>query len=218
MNKFSLPIFILITFLFSCAKSNNAEVEIYSNNFDSGNLQGIIGGVISPFNGSNVLGNYNNEQFTLSISDLPEHDIVEIYFLLYIHDNWDGNTQAQDNLIGPDRWQMKVDNKTYINTTFSNGDCIPGNFCPPQSYPADYPNFYNNPKTGAASTDLPGFCSKATNTNGTTLYVIHKRLSHKDASITIQCLDQLVQKNVEDPKCDESWSIDNLQVNVIKLN
>jgi hypothetical protein len=218
MNKFILPGFLLFVLLGSCAKSFDDQEDVYYNDFESGNLTNISNGKISPFNGSQVLGNYNNGQFDLSINNLPAHDIIDITFDLYIHDSWEGVQSGIDQTNGPDIWKMVVDNKTYINTTFANFDCVPGNFCPPQSYPADYPNQSNNPKSGASRTDLPGFCSEAGNPNGTTLYKIHKSISHSGAGLTIRCLDLLKQKNVADPKCDESWSVDNIKIKAINLN
>ncbi|MGA9650676.1 hypothetical protein, partial [Pedobacter sp.] len=110
-----------------------------------------------------------------------------------------------------------VDGNLYINTTFSNVFCDNSGFCPPQSYPQDYPNFNNNPKSGAANSNLPGVCNLKGQTGGTTLYKITKIIEHSKASLLLQCRDQLVQTNASDPKCDESWSIDNLRVKVINL-
>ena len=218
MNKL-LSISVIVIFLFnSCAKSVQSEVQVYSNDFETASLDGIAHGTISTFNGSHVLGNYNNGQFDLTINDLPSHDLVDISFDLYIHDSWEGNQSLQDNVSGPDIWQMTVDGKSYINTTFANFDCAVGNFCPPQSYPADYPNSNNNPKSGASNTKLPGFCSEASSATGSTLYKIHKSISHTNKTLLLECLDKLIQKNVADPKCDESWSVDNIKIKVIDLN
>jgi hypothetical protein len=164
------------------------------------------------------MGNYNNDQFNLLLDDLPEHVLIDVSFDLYIHDSWEGNQQFNDYENGPDIWQFKVDNKTYISTTFSNIDCSPGNFCAPQAYPSDYPNNNNNPKSGAINRDLPGFCRYVNKPNGSTLYQIHKSISHSDKRLLIQCLDQLKQSNVTDKLCDESWSVDNIIIKVINLD
>ncbi|WP_219223188.1 hypothetical protein [Pedobacter antarcticus] len=204
-------------FLLSCAKSVNSDVEVYANDFENGNLTGITKGEIGTFNGSKVLGQFNNGGFDLALNDLPAHEMVEVSFDLYIHDNWDGNAQFADNVIGPDIWRMRVDDQTYINTTFSNAACTPGFICPPQSYPADYPNNNQNPRVGAEKTKLPGVCAQRTSPTGTSLYKIKKRIAHSSANLLIQCDDKLMQKNVADPKCDESWSVDNIKVRVINL-
>jgi hypothetical protein len=218
MNRYIVPFILLIFLINSCAKSTSGENSIYNNDFESGTLDNISNGVISSFNGSNVLGNYNNAGFTLFLNDLPSHNLIDISFDLYIHDSWEGVQSVNDQATGPDIWQMSVDNKIYINTTFANFDCIPGNFCPPQSYPADYPSQSNNPKSGASRTDLPGFCSQSGKVDGTTLYKIHKKISHTGKSLTVKCLDMLKEKYDSDPKCNESWSVDNIIIKAVNVN
>jgi len=213
MNKISFLVVFLLLLQISCKTHVQNEVEVYNNTFESNNLAGIDNGIVSLYNGSSVLGQYNNGYFNLTLHNLPKHDLATISFDLYIHDSWDGNKTAPD---GPDIWQMLVDGNTYINTTFSNLPCIAGNFCSPQSYPSNYPNNYNNPKTGAYRTDLPGVCSQA-GPNGTTLYKISKTFTHTSQTLLLQCLDKLVQTNSPDPKCDESWSVDNITIKVITL-
>lgn len=203
--------FALLLFA-SCKSKVQSSVSIYNNDFESRNLTGIEGAVITKYNGTNVLGTYNNSGFKLTVNNLPKHDLVTVSFDLYIHDSWDGNKTAPD---GPDIWELLIDNNTYINTTFSNSGCQ-GGFCPPQSYPFDYPNSYNNPKTGAYKTNLPGFCAN-NGTVGTTLYRITKTITHGANTITLSCLDKLVQTNSPDPKCDESWSVDNINIKAITL-
>jgi hypothetical protein len=207
---------ISLIFIFSCKKNVNNEVEVYSNDFESSNLSNIDNGIINNFNGTAVLGNYNNGSFALTVSNLPKHDLVKISFDLYIHDSWDGNKLAPD---GPDIWKMLVDGNPYISASFSNAKCRVGGgiFCSPQSYPLDYPNNNSNPKVGAYRTNLPGFCGLITDPNGSTLYKIEKIIRHSNKTLILQCLDKLVQTNAADPKCDESWSIDNIKIKAITL-
>ena len=216
MNKL-----ILFGFLFlfsSCAKKISNEAVIYSNDFEKADLNHITGGVITSYNGSRVLGNYNNGRFELILNELPEHDLIDVSFDLYIHDSWEGNQQLNEMQNGPDIWGMKVNGKSYIYTTFSNLDCVTGNICPPQSYPADYPNNNYNPRSGATKTNLPGFCSQLSKSNGTTLYRISKSISHSDKTLVLECFDELKQKDAADPKCDESWTVDNIKIKAINLH
>src|ERR1700761_3449576 len=161
MNKKLLVVAFFASF-FSCKEKVNKQTEVYNNDFESGNLTGITNGVISQFNGTSVLGNYNVSAnkgfFALTLNNLPKHDLITITFDLYIHDSWDGNKPAPD---GPDIWEMIVDGSNYINTTFSNSTCGINEFCAPQAYPMDSPNSYNTTKTGAYITDLPGVCHLA---------------------------------------------------------
>nr|WP_068892638.1 hypothetical protein [Pedobacter panaciterrae] len=216
MNKYLL-FFLCIILLGACAKDYRNQAEVYNNDFEQNNLVGISGGEIETFNNSKVLGRYNNGGFELSLTNLPEHDLIDISFDLYIHDSWEGNKPGQDDVEGPDIWQLLVNNTVYINTTFSNIVCQPGYFCDPQSYPANYPNYNNNPKSGVSNRNLPGACSMAGVIGGTSLYKISKQIRHSDKQLLLKCLDKLVQKNVADPKCDESWSIDNLKIKAIRL-
>jgi hypothetical protein len=213
MNKKILPlVFFLILFL-SCKQHVRNEVEVYNNDFESSDLTNIKGGAIGQFNGSNVLGQYNNGAFVLSLNDLPAHDLITVSFDLYIHDNWRGELLPD----GPAIWEMLIDGGPYINTTFSNLSCSLGNICPPQSYPDNYPNNNHNPRTGAYRTDLPGVCSMKNDPNGTTMYKITKTFKHSGSSIALECLDKLDQKDYPDPKCDKSWSVDNISIKAISL-
>ena len=212
MNKNILIVLCLVLFS-SCTKDVTKESDVYSNDFEQGDLKDITSGIVTTYNNSKVLGQYNNGGFELSLTDLPEHDLVEVTFDLYIHDSWDGN-QNNDNIDGPDIWKLILDGKEYINTTFSNNTCGAGMRCSPQSYPNDYPNFNNNPKTGAYKINLPSVCHTV---GKTTLYKIKKRISHSKSSILVKCMDKLVQTNANDALCDESWSIDNINIKVISL-
>ena len=215
MRNFFLSILLFIT-IASCSKSVKNQEEVYFNDFESANLTGINSGAIENYNGTNVLGRYNSGGFDLQLNSLPKHSLVEVSFDLYIHDSWDGN-KTSVNIDGPDIWKLIVDGNLYMNTTFSNSYCDNSGFCLPQSYPQDYPNFNNNPKTGAANANLPGVCNLKGQAGGTTLYKITRTIEHSKASLLLQCRDQLIQTNTNDPKCDESWSVDNLRVKVISL-
>ncbi len=214
MNKNLILVFFLLFIAYSCKSRVQNEIVVYNNTFENSNLSGIVDGAITQFNNTSVLGQYNNGGFTLNVNDLPRHDLIIISFDLYIHDSWDGNKLTPN---GPDVWKMLVDGNTYIDASFANESCIPGNFCPPQSYPLNYPNNYNNPKTGAYRTDLPGVCKLVNNPDGTTLYRIVKTFKHSDKALLLQCLDKLVQTDTATPKCDESWSVDNIIIKAITL-
>jgi hypothetical protein len=186
--------------------------EVYKNDFETNDLTSISGGIISLYEQGKTLGRYNTGSFSLELKDLPSHDMVQVSFDLYIHDSWDGNDQ---NVGGPDIWQMKVNGDLFIHTTFSN--CKTG-FCLPQSYPLNYLNNKNPPGSGATHSDLPGVCQMQGKAGGTSLYKIVKTISHSNTIFSLQCLDMLKQTNSGDRVCDESWSVDNITVKVIKLN
>ena len=204
---------LLVLLMMSCKERINSQVSVYHNDFEKGDTTGIQGGILGQFNGSKVLGQFSKGDFILRVNNLPKHDMVIVSFDLYIHDNWRGDL-APD---GPALWTMIVNGSTFINATFSNLDCAPGNICPPQSYPLNYPNNYNNPKAGAYRTDLPGVCSLASSPNGTTQYKITKTIAHTASQLKLECLDNLDQKDFANPLCEKSWSVDNIDIQVISF-
>ena len=216
-------LWIMITLL-SCGKSADgieSNELIYNNDFESGDLISIDGAQLITFNNTNLLGNYNNDGFTLNLNNIGTHDLIYISFDLYIHDSWDGNFNNLDP-DQPDAWFVElrtdVDSDTSIplnvwETSFSNSVCNTS-FCLKQSYPNVFP-FDNSPREGS-SRILPGFCSLASETDGTTMYSIQKGFEHSDNALLIRFYDELYQPNTNDEKCDESWSLDNLKVRIIK--
>ena len=175
-------IFFLILIINSCSYPEMIRNElVYENDFENNNLLNIDGGGITEFNNSSVLGNFNNDGFTLFLDDVGDHDYVFISFDLYIHGSWDGNSNGFSKNDKPDKWVMEfnpdmdlfkdnsVDNFT---TTFSNSPCWP-NYCLRQSYPDKYPS-ENNPKTGSFKTDLNEICINSFFGGKTSLYQIEK--------------------------------------------
>ena len=212
---------VLIT-LFSCNKSDELQSNelFYNNDFENGDLDAIDGAQLMTFNNTTVLGNYNNDGFTLNLNNIGPHDIIYISFDLYIHDTWDGNFNGFD----PDKadaWVIELisdfdtdpSNPSDLwETSFSNSVCNPV-YCLRQSYPEDFP-FENLPRKGSSRL-LPGLCSLESDENGTSLYTIEKGFEHTGNALLINFYDKLYQPNVADERCDESWSLDNLKVRVI---
>jgi hypothetical protein len=204
----------------SCKDVLTSEFMIYSNDFESNDLSNISGGQFIDFNKSKVLGNFNNDGFRLTLENIPEHTHVLVSFDLYIHDSWDGNT----NELNPpgedhDAWFMEFDQdekrkaseKILFETTFSNGECLPAR-CLDQSYPNSFP-FVRNPRAGSVrDTRLRGLCHLSSDRFGTSLYRFERSFRTERGSLTIDFYDKLLQTNSPDPKCDESWSMDNLVI------
>ena len=108
-----------------------------------------------------------------------------------------------------------LDSVIYINTTFSNELGGPGSLYPTQSYPGTYPT-NNVPRAGAYLSALPGACSLKNLANGSTLYKIERTIDHTASTFTLKCLDQLKEMGVADRKCDESWSVDNINITAVQ--
>jgi len=208
--------FLVIQSLTYCTKNLQKETVVYKNNFDKGKVNGIYNSLISDFNGSKVLGKYGTGGFDLSVDNLPEHDLIQVSFDLYIHDNWRGNSPSgiKDS---SDIWIMNFDGNNEKYTTFSNNQCFDGN-CKYQAYPGNFP-FPDNP-AGANSqiTNLPGACALKDVSGGTTKYKITRTTYHTAATFHLGCYAQLFShQRGSNPLCDASWSVDNLEVKVIKF-
>jgi hypothetical protein len=224
---------LLLIILVSCEYPKILiDKEVYFNDFESNSLENISGGAIYNFNSLNVLGNFNNDGFRINISEIEEHDYVFLSFDLYIHGSWDGNVngKSESNQV-PDKWIIEFNPDMPLHsdktsnrfvTTFSNSVCY-SNYCKRQSYPNSYP-FDNLPKTGMFLTDLPETCPGDFFGGPTTLYKFEKGFSSSGKSIIIRFYDELYQPNaigkggINKAKCDESWSIDNLSVRIVKYD
>ena len=226
MKKF----FIILLLANSCSYPEMIRNEmIYENDFENENMSSIDGGGISFFNDTNVLGDFNNDGFTLFLEDVGNHDYIFVSFDLYIHGSWDGNFNGFKENDKPDKWVMEFNpdmdlfkdpSSNNFSTTFSNSPCWP-NYCLRQSYPEAYP-FENNPKTGSFKVDLGAICPNNFFGGPSSLYKIEKGFKSSGKNIVLRFYDELYQPNAIDKdgtpqsKCDESWSLDNLKVRVIK--
>ena len=202
---------------------------VYENDFEKKDLSSIDGGGFTTFNNSSVLGNFNNDGFTLFLEDIGDHDYIFVSFDLYIHGSWDGNFNGFPTNDKPDKWilelkpEMDLYKDNYIDkftTTFSNSPCW-SNYCLKQSYPEQYP-FDNNPKTGVFKENLQQICENNFFGEKTSLYLIEKGFKSSGNNIVLRFYDELYQPNAIDKdgnpqmRCDESWSLDNLRVRVVK--
>ena len=220
---------IIIIIINSCSYPEIVRDElVYENNFEDQDLSNIDGGGFSFFNESTVMGDFNNDGFTLHLEEVGSHDYIFVSFDLYIHGSWDGNFNGFKENDKPDKWIMeylpemdlfKDPEFDKFETTFSNSPCWP-NYCLRQSYPDTYP-FENNPQTGSFKTELPSKCSNNFFGGPSSLYKIEKGIKSSGNAIVLRFYDELYQPNAIDKdgipqsKCDESWSIDNLKIRVI---
>ena len=223
-------IFLLMLLINSCSYPEMVRNElVYENDFEDYDLNSIDNGSIIKFNNTNVLGDFNNDGFTVFLENVGDHDYVFISFDLYIHGTWDGNFNGFENNDKPDLWILefkpemnlfKDPSSDNFTTTFSNSPCF-SNYCLRQSYPEPYP-FENNPLTGSYDTIKGKRCSSSFFGGSTTLYQIEKGFKSSGKNLVFRFYDELYQPNAIDKdgipqsKCDESWSLDNLRVRVVK--
>jgi PKD repeat protein len=181
---------------------------VYNNNFDS-----LVGGnwsftnessvgipKVINFSNITVLGYLGAQKATFTMNTIPKHDSIEVAFDLYIHDSWDGNNSSGVR----DIWKMDINGVNIINTTFSNYNYRT------QAFPDNIG--VNNPGlTGAAAFNL-GFACNIGGKAQTTKYRIVKKVAHNNNNLTID----LSGINLES-LCNESWSMDNFEVNLITI-
>ncbi len=236
MIKNKIKEIVLLGFLLivnSCSYPEMSKEElIYSNDFESSNLDNIDGGKISSYNQNNLLGYYNKDGFNLHLNEIGDHDYIFVSFDLYIHGSWDGNFNGFEKNDKPDTWMIEVrpgmnpfqDSDTpNFTTTFSNTPCF-SNWCRRQSFPEEYP-YENNPMSGASQTALSPSCNIIGSAwePSTTLYKIEKSFRHTGNSLAIRFYDELYQPNAIDSDgksielCDESWSLDNLRIRIVSF-
>ena len=157
-----IKILIIVLFINSCSYPEIIRDElVYDNDFETKSLLNIDGGGFKNFNNSTVLGDFNNDGFTIHLDNVGDHEYVFVSFDLYIHGTWDGNFNGFSENDKADKWsiELKPDMNLHKNlsseiftTTFSNSPCWP-NYCLRQSYPQTYPA-ENNPKKGSFTTDI----------------------------------------------------------------
>ncbi len=225
-----IKILIIILFINSCSYPEIIRDELfYDNDFETNSLLNIDGGGFKKFNNSTVLGDFNNDGFTIHLDNVGDHEYIFVSFDLYIHGTWDGNFNGFSDNDKADKWsiELKPDMDLYKNpsseiftTTFSNSSCWP-NYCLRQSYPQVYPA-ENNPKKGSFITDIGDkLCNESSFGGPSTLYKIEKGFQSRGDAIVLRFYDELYQPNAIDKygnpqeKCDESWSIDNIKIRVI---
>ena len=188
-----------------CVKSGYNEAVVYNNNFKTGVTDKLTGAILYKNNGEYLIGRYNKGGFTIDLENLPTHQAIEIIAEPRFHDSWDGNNNY-GGIDGPDIWNINMDGTTVLNATFSNTPCN-AIYCLYQSYPAEYGMINNPPKTA-------GICHM-TDVFKTSVYKINKTIKHSASKVRINFRDLLVQKNVADQMCDESWSMGSLIIKVI---
>jgi hypothetical protein len=211
-----VSILCLHVLMSGCTKNLTKRTEVYFNDFETRNTNEILianaNGLIDNqrflfFNGSLVYGNFNSNYVLVTVPNVPKHNIVQVEFDLYTHDNWRGN-EILPGFTEPDKWLLMVDQAAAMITTFSNTPGLNASF--PDNYSAGI-----NPYPARGNSwnfHLQGVCSQQSNTQGTTLYKVQKIYPHESGTLKIAFTDNLQIKN---NLCDKSWSIDNLRITVM---
>jgi hypothetical protein len=198
----------------SCTKSGYDEAVVYNSNFNTGDKTGLDGAILYKYNGANIIGRYNKGGFSLNLVNLPKHKAIQIEVVPYFHNSWDGNNNY-GGIDGPDIWTMYADGQELVRSTFSNSPCE-SLYCLFQSYPVSYSSVNNPPMTDAVKV-FEGTTDNCSGNNRSSMYRIVKTIAHTNSSLSLSFRDFLVQTNVPNPICDESWSMASIVVKVINL-
>ncbi len=153
------------------------------------------------YSGSRILGPFANDSITLNLTGLATHDSVLVTFDLFIHDTWEGDCSSN----GPDRFRFKNGNTNVINTTFSNTTGCNQAFSA-SGLPGSFP-----PKSGASGINLLNRCQPGATT---TKYTITRRFRHTSSDLALSWIGDLRDLVDNSTKCNESWSIDNLNIQI----
>lgn len=190
----------------------NASNPYYQENFEKGaKAEWSSNAIDETPSGQLFLGQFGNEQISLTLEDLPDHDYIVVELDLFIIRSWDGNQRetpfARDIIAGPDIWGIKMENNELFRTTFSNNIDHFG-----QNYTQSYPDaFFSErlPGTGAAEIDSLGY--EWTDDKMDSIYNVIFRLEHSNDVVSIDFFGE----NLEDI-FNESWGIDSVRVYALK--
>ncbi len=217
-----------------CCKCLSQYYTIYHNDFSNGKSlnewstdKPIAGPWNNPIkidstpNGNrHFLGQFGQQSISLTLSNLPKHDSINIEFQLFVIKSWDGNDSRQ----GPDIFKISVDDSVMYQTTFSN------DINETQDYPGEY--IANAPKknkrqTGANEINTLGYYHNGPKDNyyeyGDAVYYFQnqnaKIYPHNKDSIIISFVGELNQ-SASMPEThvmkDESWGISTVNISIPK--
>lgn len=211
MKRLFFSVCGLCTFLWVAGCAQAQPLHVYSNDFETGHIDGWTTDVTNPKWQQPVeisttpdgvqrfLGEFGNQSVHLALNNLPAHDSITISFDLFILRSWDGNTD-------PDLWLFSVDDSLMMRTTFSNVTY-------PQAFPGTYPNTRADARMGAVANNSLGFIWSEPNVYTGPLdsyYRLSFSLPHTAALLTLDFAAQL--KDARPVMSNESWALDNVSV------
>lgn len=158
------------------------------------------------FGARSFLGEFGNEQVSLSLSNLAAHSSVLLEFDLYLIRSWDGSSAGTAFDYGDDHFKLSVaGGATLLDETFSNGNPAGQSFGPLTSNP-----YF----TGASETYSLGYVfydgMRQTSQVMDSVYRLSFNFAHDDDMLTLDFSGYGLQS----PE-DESWGLDNVRVSVV---
>jgi Ca2+-binding RTX toxin-like protein len=188
--------------------TDKRTVTQYNYNLDSASPSGFSGdfavvgvqgyqGIGSSSNSFNASFLKSSSSATLTLTNLPEHDRVDIGFLLAIIDSWDGNERGFPS---GDYFNVLVDGTTVFKETFSTFNQAEQSYSPHAGALLSFGN----------QLGFNGFADSAYNMNKEDRL---RSIAHSGSTLTITWLANGPGWQGGD---DESWALDNLSIVLLK--
>ena len=188
--------------------TDKRTVTQYNYNLDSASPSGFSGdfavvgvqgyqGIGSSSNSFNASFLKSSGSATLTLTNLPEHDRVDIGFLLAIIDSWDGNERGFPS---GDYFNVLVDGTTVFKETFSTFNQAEQSYSPHAGALLSFGN----------QLGFNGFADSAYNMNKEDRL---RSIAHSGSTLTINWLANGPGWQGGD---DESWALDNLSIVLLK--
>jgi subtilisin-like proprotein convertase family protein len=169
---------------------------VYGNDFETGvGPEWSVPLLSQTPSGRKFLGEFNNVEVTLTVTNLVPHQQLDVSYDLFILKSWDGLSDP-----GPDHWDFTFAGSNVLHTTFSNFPDYP--YFQHQSYPGQYPTGDFPGRTGASEINTLGYGPDA-------VYHIQSRFPHQAAAVALSFAGSGLQD-----LSDESWGLDNVQLSV----
>ncbi|SDD99707.1 hypothetical protein SAMN04488504_103586 [Myxococcus virescens] len=174
------------------AQWKHEEKKVYSENFGKGAGPEWSHRTVSRTRKGErkFLGPFSEQEVTLNLSGLPDHDEVEVQLELFVLKSWDGN----DTTKGPGRWVASVDDgPVLLDATFSN-------------LQASHPGL-----TGASMKGTLGYRDESGDgSKGYTIYPLSFTFRHTGDRLTLRFADP------PRGEANEQWGLDSVKVKVRK--
>ncbi len=128
MKQFIVTIAVLVMVAFF--KQGAFADTVFSTDFENGVPLEFSGGTLASTEGYNSYGfgsqyywddSKEDGAITLNLSDLPQHNTIDLKFHVAIIDSWDGNTHWA-GWPAPDYFNVSIDNNEVFHETFDNCD------------------------------------------------------------------------------------------------
>lgn len=188
---------------------------VYENDFETtaGTEWSIQKVSHTPTGNRGFLGELNRDVQRLSLSDLPWHTKVQVFFDLFVIRSWDGNQiettwnfyklfpLAPDYMVGPDHFNMTINGHPILDTTLSNML----DYAEKQAWPGTRPDMEFDAFTGASEVNTLGY-----KFNGKAMDSVYNwgfLALHAGDTLPVDFSAYELQ-----PINDESWGLDNVQV------